>query len=192
MAVYTLSEYPKQLEAADDSVIIIEPLRPENRDALLEFFLRVPEDDRYYLKEDVTSPKVVGEWIDNMDYSRALPLIAQEDGRIVADGTLHRRRAGARSHLAEIRIVVDPDYRNKGVGRALMRELISIAEDSGLEKVIFELVADEQDDAKAAASALGFVQLSVVPNHIKDVRGRLHDLLIMELPLGKWRQWWNY
>ena len=158
----------------------------------MDFFLRVPEDDRYYLKEDVTSPEVVGGWIEHMDYSRALPLIALDNQRIVADGTLHRRRAGARSHLAEIRIVVDPEYRSKGVGSALMRELISIAEDSGLEKVIFELVADEQADAKAAASSLGFVQLSIIPNHIKDLRGRLHDLLIMELPLGKWRQWWNF
>ena len=63
------------------------------------------------MKEDVTSSKVVREWIDDLDYSRALLLIIVEDGGIIADGTFQRRRAGTRSHLAAKRVVVE---RRKG------------------------------------------------------------------------------
>lgn len=51
-----------------------------------------------------------------MDYSRAILLLAELDGKIVGDGTLHHRRAGSRRHAGEVRIVVDPEYRNQGVG----------------------------------------------------------------------------
>jgi len=61
-----------------------------------------------------------------------------------------------------------------------------------LEKVIFELVTDEQYDVKTMLSVLEFVQFSVILNYVKDAEGRLHDLFIMELPLGKWREWWNH
>ena len=41
--------------------------------ALLDFFLRVPDADRFYLKEDVTSPEVIGRWFEHLDYGRVLP-----------------------------------------------------------------------------------------------------------------------
>ena len=44
-------------------------------------------------------------------------------------GTLHHRRAGARQHIGEVRIVVDPAYRNRGVGRGLLHKLIELAGD---------------------------------------------------------------
>ena len=61
-----------------------------------------------------------------------------------------------------------------------------------MEKVIFELVTDEQYDVKTMLAALEFVQFSVILNYVKDAEGRLHYLFIMELPLGKWREWWNH
>tara|TARA_B100000749_G_scaffold212837_1_gene167694 strand:+ start:507 stop:692 length:186 start_codon:yes stop_codon:yes gene_type:complete len=61
-----------------------------------------------------------------------------------------------------------------------------------LEKVIFELVTDGQYDVKTMLSALEIVQFSGILNYVKDAEGRLHDLFIMELPLGKWREWWNH
>ena len=58
--------------------------------------------------------------------SRSLPALAIDGDKIIGDGTLHRRRAGSRKHIGEIRVVVDLDYRNKGIGTALMHELIDM------------------------------------------------------------------
>ncbi len=192
MAVYKMTAYPKDLSLGNGDVITVRPMVPEDGDAVLRFFLRVPEEDRYYLKEDVTSPAVIKQWTDNLNYSRALPLLAFAGDRIVADGTLHRRRAGATRHMGEIRIVVEPGFRNKGVGTALMKELIAIAKDSDLEKLVFELVQGEQDAAIGPAQSHGFVNLATIPGHVRDIHGRPHDLVILELLLGKWQEWWEF
>ncbi|MDA0769469.1 MAG: hypothetical protein BZY79_04885 [SAR202 cluster bacterium Casp-Chloro-G4] len=192
MTVFKMTAYPKEVEVPNKRTFIIRPMRAEDDGALLDFFLRIPEDERFYLKEDVTSPGVIRQWVENLNYSRALPLLAFVGDRIVADGTLHRRRAGATKHRGEIRVVVDPEFRNMGVGTELMRELIDIARDSDLERITLELVAQEQESALLTAEALGFVRLATVPNYYRDANGKPHDMLMMELPLGKWQEWWDF
>ena len=49
-------------------------------------------------------------WANGLDYDRALPMLDWDGDQVVADGTLHRTRAGARRHVDEIRIVVHPEY----------------------------------------------------------------------------------
>lgn len=181
--IYSISGYPAVYLTEDNENITIRPMVPTDKDSLLDFFRRIPEEDRFYLKEDVTSPRVIEQWAENLDYSRALPLLAIMDGKIVGDGTLHHRRAGARCHIGEVRIVVDPQYRNRGVGRGLLHKLIEIAQDKGVEKLMFEVVVDTEPAAKHTAQVLGFVPVAVLPAHVKDSTGDTHDLMIMELRL---------
>ena len=94
-----MTAYPKTMELLDGQQVTIRPMVSADKDALLEFFLRVSEEDRYYLKEDVTSPDVIKQWSESLNDSRALPMLALAGEKIVADGTLHRRRAGARKHI---------------------------------------------------------------------------------------------
>lgn len=183
--VYPIAGYPTVYLTEDHQQITIRPMVPEDKDDLLDFFRRIPEEDRFYLKEDVTSPNVLQRWSENLDYSRALPLLAIMDDKIVGDGTLHHRRAGARRHIGEVRVVVDPAYRNQGVGRGLLHKLIDLAADKGLEKLMFEVVADTEDAAKHTAQILGFVPIAVLPAHVKDYAGNTHDLFVMEYRLPK-------
>jgi hypothetical protein len=113
---YGLSAYPKENILSDGTKVVLRPMVSRDEESLLEFFLRVPEEDRYFLKEDVTSPAVIRRWVEFMDYERVLPLLAIVDGDIVADASLHRRRAMGRRHSGEIRIVVDPAYSWEGPG----------------------------------------------------------------------------
>ena len=191
MPVYEMTAYPKTLELDGESITVM-PLRAEHESALLDFFLRVSEEDRFYLKEDVTSPRVISRWISELDYDRALPLLAvNEAGQVVADGTLMRSRAGARKHIGEVRIVVDPRYRQHGIGSAVIRELAEIAHETGLEKLVAEVVDAPRSRAIATMQALGFVQIATLPNHAKDVAGRPCDIVISELSLGRWSEWWQ-
>ncbi|HTE86976.1 MAG TPA: GNAT family N-acetyltransferase [Dehalococcoidia bacterium] len=158
-------------------------------DGLLGFFLRVPEDERFFLKEDVSSRAVAENWAGHLDYDRALPLLALDDGRIIADAVLLRHRGNARSHVGEIRIVVDPFYRGQGVGVALMRELADIAYDAELEFILFELVTDVEEPAIQAARSLGALDAGRIEGAARDPRGHQHDVAFLKLPLGKWWEW---
>jgi L-amino acid N-acyltransferase YncA len=185
VTVYPVPGYPTVYLTEGHEQINVRPMVPQDQEALLDFFRRIPQEDRFYLKEDVTSPRVIQRWAETLDYSRALPLLAIMDRKIVADGTLHYRRAGARQHIGEVRIVVDPAYRNRGVGRGLLHKLIEVATGKRLEKIMFEVVADTEEAAKHTAQVLGFVPVAVLPAHVRDHRGNPHDLIIMELCLPK-------
>lgn len=189
---YSITAYPKDLTLRDGTRVTIRPLQRDDKEALLEFFLGIPEEERFFLKEDVTSPAVISSWVENMDYRRVLPLLAIVDGKVVADGVLVRRRGGARDHIGEIRIVVAPAYRNRGLGSAVIRELCDIADDAGLEKVLFEVVAEKEKDALKAAEWSGFMRVCTLEGAARDIDGRHHDVVLLALPLGKWYQWTKF
>ena len=179
--MYPLPGYPAVRLTQDGEQMTVRPLVPDDKQALLEFFRGIPEEERFYLKDDVSSPGVIDQWIERMDYLRVLPLVATIDGKIIADSTLHRGRAGARKHTGEIRVLVHPQHRNQGVASTLLRELIQIASDKGLEKLVFEVVADIEESARYMAQIVGFVPIGSLRDHVRDIDGTAHDLVILEL-----------
>ncbi len=178
--------WPATIELAGGPVTL-RPLTADDKTALLEFFRRVPAPERLYLKEDVTSTQVIDRWVRELDYTRVLPLLAWDGDRIIGDGTLHRSRAEARRHIGELRIVIDPDHRNRGVGRTLLHALVDVAcaGDSQLEKLVFEVVADTERAATHTAEAIGFVKVATFSAHIRYFEGEPHDLHVYELQVGE-------
>ena len=189
---YTLSAYPKTVGLRDGTSITLRPMQPDDAGPLLAFFQKLSPEDRFFLKEDVASPVVIQRWVDDMDYDRALPIIALDGDTIVADGTLHRSRANARRHVGQIRIAVANDYRNRGLGTTLLNELATIANEHGLERLLLEAVSDHEDDAIKAAEYVGFVRVGSLPGHAKDLQDRPRDIVLLEMPLGKWFDWWRF
>ena len=178
-----LERYPIQVSLQDGLRVTVRPLEPRDKVALLEFFREVPEEDRFYLKENVTAPEVIHRWTEHIDYERVVPLVALVDGRIVADATLHRSRSPARRHVGELRVVVDPQFRNRGLGTRLVHELVDLAVAIGLEKVFMELVDRRESAAIQTALDAGFQEVAVLRDRIVDIYGSHQDLCIMELDL---------
>lgn len=192
MPTYKLEAFPRTVTLRDGSTIELRPMTAGDAKKVLDFFLEVPEDERYFLKDDVTSARVIDGWAAHLDYDRALPLLAWRDGRVVGDAVLVRSRVGARRHIGEIRVVVLPECRNQGLGSIMVRQLCDIAADAELDKVVAELVADREQEAIMAMERLGFLRSAVLPEHLRDPHGRPHDLVVMVLPLGKWYEWWQF
>ena len=107
---YKLSAYPKDVPLTNGVVAVLKPMTPIDATALLDFFLTTPEENRYYLKDDVTSPTVIQQWAEELDYDRTLPLLACVDGKVVADGTLHRTRILARRHVGFVKVAALPGH----------------------------------------------------------------------------------
>lgn len=181
---YPIAAQPVSFVTESGDEVTLRPMMRTDKDALLDFFRRVRQEDRFYLKEDVTSPIVIKGWAENLDYARTLPILALVDDKVVGDGTLHHRRSGFRRHIGEVRIVVDPAYRRMGIGRRLMETLIAVAHEEGLEKLMFEVVDGTEDVAKHTARTVGFVPVAILPDHVRDLWDEPHDLVIMELRLA--------
>jgi GNAT superfamily N-acetyltransferase len=201
------ANYPKDLPLRDALTVSIRPLAAGDEDALLAFFGDIPEHERFFLKDDVTSPDLIRGWIADAERpdpepgptartaGRAFVLIAIDDsrpdgrpsGRVVGEAALVRRRGKARSHLADVRVVVAQDVRHHGLGTALISELCDVARDTGLSGVLFEAVEEAQAEALAAAEALGFTRLGRVYGGAIDPEGRLHDVVLLAMPMRRWR-----
>ena len=54
-------KYPKEVVLKDGSEAIIRPLEKGDESLLREFFKKIPESDRWYMKYDVMEPKVLRE-----------------------------------------------------------------------------------------------------------------------------------
>ena len=178
-----LRKFPRIATLNDGHQVTIRPLQPDDDTALHEFFLRVPEEDRFYLNNDVTAPEVIEQFTGNISLDVAIPLVAVSGDKIVADSTLHRSRRASRRHVGELRIVVDTEYRGRGLGARLIDELIQLGVDLGLERLVFELVDRREMPAIQAAKAAGFEQVAVLEGRVRDMYGIMQDLVILELPL---------
>jgi L-amino acid N-acyltransferase YncA len=174
-----LEDYPKMVVVKDGRRVMLRPMTAEDRDGLLAFFRGVPEEDLWYLKEDTTDPATIDSWVRNLDYDRVLPIVAECDGDIVADASLHRRVHGALSGVGKVRIVVAPEFRRQGLGMWMLLDLVNLGMRSGLDKLWVELVVDKENAAIEAFKRLGFVQEVILPNTARDPSGRQYDLVIL-------------
>ena len=173
-----MEQYSKTLKLADGRNILIRPLAKQDGPALLNFFKALPDEDRLFLKEDVTQKAVIDRWIEELNFSKVLPIVAENDSRIIGDATLHFNVHGWQKHMAEIRCVVSKDFQKKGLGTALMRELVSRAEERGIVK-LYAYMMTSQKSAQRAFERLGFKKEAELQDFVKDIRGKTHNLVIM-------------
>jgi L-amino acid N-acyltransferase YncA len=151
----------------------IRPLSPDDRPPIERFLERVPEGDRTFFKEDVADPDVIASWT----RPGAARSLAVEDGVVLGYVAVVPLQ-GWSSHVGEVRVIVDPDHRGRGIGRALARQAVLEALELGLTKMVVEVVAD-QAPAIAMFRAHGFHPEALLRDHVRDRNGQLRDLMIL-------------
>jgi ribosomal protein S18 acetylase RimI-like enzyme len=173
-----LYQFPKTINIKDGNSVSLRPLRKGDEEILHEYFLRLPEEDRLCLRDDVTDPQVIKNWILDLNYDSNIPLIALDENMIVANGTLKFSTIGWTKHQGEIRITCDSDYREKGLATLLVKQLIEIARSLGLEQITIE-IAPTLDQAYFLFEKLGFKEAAVFKDFIKDMQGNYEDMVLM-------------
>ncbi len=173
-----LAGYPKKVQLHTGTGVTIRPMVKEDAEKLYTFFSRVPREDRLFLRDDVTMRDVIDAWARDLDYDRVLPLVAEVGGNIVGDATLHRRKFGWTSHVGKVRLLIDKDYRGKGLGALMVEELISVAKKAGLGLLVAEIMGN-QTAALSAFKRLGFQKEAVFYNYVKDQAGEERNLVVM-------------
>ncbi len=175
---YVMSAYPKQVDLADGGSVTLRALFvPQDRAEVGHFFERAPIEDRAFLKENLFDREEVETWLDGIDPSRETVIVAVVDGPIVGTAVLERQRGWSR-HVGEVRVVVEPAMRHRGLGHVLAQTVFDLAQKAGLEKIVAEMVSDEPEPIRVF-KRLGFRTEATLNDQVVDRHGHKHDLLVM-------------
>ncbi len=177
-----MDEYPKEISLKSGQNLTLRLLKEDDIEALVQFFQELPEEDRMYLRIDVTKRENIVRRFGTLNYDQVYPVIALDRDRIVAIGSLWRAEFGWMRNLGEIRVVVTRDYQRKGLCTILTREIFFHALTTDLYKIQAELMED-QVAAFNAFERLGFKKETVLRKHVTDINGNRTNLVLMSLDI---------
>jgi GNAT superfamily N-acetyltransferase len=177
-----LQRFPKTVKLKDGKKATLRLLKKDDEKDFHLLFQGIPEQERMFIKHRVQDIKVIRDWCRNIDVGRNLPLVALIDGKIVGDATLHQDLGGWKRHIGRVSVLVHPAFRGRGLARALIGEILEIARGAGLEKVEAEFIGEQAAAVKMFAM-LGFSQLSLFEDYVKDMQAVTHDYVLMGLDL---------
>ena len=173
-----LRKYPKTVTLKDGREVVLRPLAPGDFDKLLAFFENLAEEDRLFLRHDVRDPELVRKWTEELDLGSVIPVVALDDGEIVANGSLHLMPHTWMQHVGHIRLVTGREHRHKGLGALIASELVALAEKQDLEKIQAHVVEDNAGVVKMLET-LGFEKAAVLQGMVRDRAGMTRNLAIM-------------
>ena len=135
-----------------DLTVTIRPIRPDDEPRLVAFHETLSERSvelRYYqplaLSQRVAHERL--QRISHNDYDREIALIAvTPDDKLIAVGRLSRERSGIAADNAEamFSLLISDEYQNRGLGTELLRRLISVAQQEGVDRLHAEILAINQ------------------------------------------------
>ena len=177
-----LQKFPRDIKLKDDSKVTLRPLRKTDEKNFHELFLAIPEPERMFIKHRVTDASVIHDWCQNIDLGRNLPLVGLQGGKILGAATLHQQLGGWKRHIGRVSVLVHPEYRGRGLARALVSEILEIARSARLERVEAEFIGGQQTAIHMFAM-LGFSELLRLEDYVKDMQAIAHDYVLMGLNL---------
>ncbi len=182
----------EKVKLKDGTEVNIRRLEPGDVDRSFAFFLALPEEDRAYLRVDVTDREIVQQRIDAMESDKKIRLVAVIDDQIVADGSLELGLEGWEKHVAELRLIVAHPYQRKGLGVLMARKLHMLAASNNVEEIIVKFM-EPQIGARKMIEKLGFHQDAVLHEYVKDIRGVKQNLVLMRCDLeALWKELEHY
>jgi GNAT superfamily N-acetyltransferase len=111
-----------------------------------------------------------------------LLLVAWVDGRMAGTVQLDLATPANQRHRADLaKLLVHPEFRRQGIGRALMQRAEQAAR--GIGRTLLTLDTRAGDAGEALYRELGWQQGGRIPGYAADAEGRLHDTLLFFRPL---------
>jgi L-amino acid N-acyltransferase YncA len=161
-----------------DKEVVLRLMTPDDREPVLRFLQTLPEHDLFYLMDDIRSPSGMNRWVEAVRERFVTTVIAEASGQVAGYSALRRGLAQWTRHLGEIRIMVSPELRGKGLGKLLAREVFTLAHDLELRRIVARLTST-QLPARYLLQHLGFHIEAVLADCVIDDQGRTQDLFVM-------------
>lgn len=173
-----LREYPTIITLHDETAVTLRQMTSFDANRIVIFAQSLPTNDLLHLRMDITKPEVVMGWVRNLEAKTTLTIIAEINGETAGYAILHHSELTWQRHLGEIRLLVGPAYRARGLGGALAREIFAIAHEMKLSRIVAQMTP-EQKGAIATFEHLGFQPEALLADFVIDREGRTHDLMVM-------------
>ena len=162
------------------SAITLRPPGADDAAALAQFAAAMPPHDLLFLARDIRQPKVLDAWLSAQADGQIASLIAVADGAVVATIAALSDRLSWSPHVWDIRLLVAPEWRGKGLGRVLLDAAITAALDAGAAKLTARMTPD-QAGAITLFEECGFRAEAMLHGQLRDAAGGLHDLAVLAL-----------
>lgn len=172
----------KTVVLKDGRKVVIRQMSPDDTERSFDFFASLPEDDRRYLRVDVTRREIVEMRTRDLDSGRVVRLVAQDNDAIVADGALELAGHGWGDNVAEVRLIVARPYQRLGLGTLMARELYFTAAERKVDRIVARMMRPQRG-ARQIFKRLGFKDEFLIPEHVRDQDGKWQDLIIMRCNL---------
>ena len=171
--------YRKFVTLQNGKRVMFRFLNEQDGEELIRLFQEAPDEDLRFLKQDVKDAKLVGSWVEHLNYQKVLPLVAVnlEGNQLIADATLHRGKHAAK-HIGEVRVFVSRPYRNLGLGSLMLEEIINLAKKESLHWLKAEIIADHKKVVKAFRTK-GFEVRATLEDYFIRKDGVTHDIIFM-------------
>lgn len=172
----------------DGTRVSIRNLTLNDLDNLMKFYCALPEDDRKYLRVDVTDREVVEQRIRLIESGNISRIIALHEDEIIADGALELFADEWRKHQGELRVIVARTFQHKGLGMIMMRELYFLAAQIKVEMLIVRMMRP-QTAARNICRRLGFREELLIPDYLRDLTGATQDMVVMTCDIQEfWKE----
>lgn len=140
------TELVSQWQLPNGTDIVVRPIRPEDAEIEQAFVENLSAESKYFRfmqSLERLTPQMLARFT-QIDYDREMALIA-----VVKDGTTKAQLLGVARyvsnpdrHSCEFALAIGDEWQNQGIGRELMRRLMSVARDRGIEVMEGEVLSN--------------------------------------------------
>ncbi len=178
-------KFPHKYPLKNGETVTIDFLKTSQYKEFFDFLGRLRDEDKLYMKYDVTNLDYVKERIQAIDENRRISLVAwNDDKQIVGEATVYWSPFGWKSHIGKLRITVADNYRRLGLSKYLAQLIFFKAQELSLTKIIGEIVVI-QKVARRIMKSLGFQKEAVLHGFARDNEGNRHDIILMSADLER-------
>ncbi len=165
-------KFPLQAKLKEDITIEMRLASEQDVPAVQELFSKIVlEGDSYLHQEPLEDAEVQEYWLRGKSMVVAYPVLQLKSLPLLGAFYLKPNWPGRARRVANAGFMVDPDWRNKGLGWLLGATMLDYAKRLGYHSVIFNLVFSRNLVARSLWAKLGFSEIAVLPHAIANDDG---------------------
>lgn len=157
---------------------ILRDARLEDFEEIYDIFCHVLTDGKTYsyTLEEMTPERSLAYWV---SAHGTHCVVADVGGKVAGVSAVRPNRTGRADHVANASFMVHPEYRQRGIARALGKNALNYAKKQGYKAMQFNFVVSANDVAVNLWKSLGFVIVGTLPKGFQHATKGLVDVYVM-------------